>query len=218
MDTQTIPPPCLRVSASPRLRILPVSPRLRVQFSRLAKQQRRKGRQVSPPDHPGVGARGFDFGQLDAFALEPLADFAVAGEQAVFRSAGDPEQLELAVEFLIHLGIGLLEIGGAPPALNAPIQAKRSTALSPTNSDSAPPIDSPAMAREFRSVSTRYSFSTCGITSLKAHRESGCSSSPAEAGRARSRHCERRFPARRSPGASQAASAWLCLRRSGCRG
>ena len=42
-----------------------------------------------------------------------------------------------------------------PPELNAPIQAKRSRLLSPANSDSAPPMESPAIARDPRSARTR---------------------------------------------------------------
>src|SRR5205814_2622290 len=43
----------------------------------------------------------------------------------------------------------------SPPELNAPIQEKRSSAFKPTWRDSAPPIESPAMARELRSADTR---------------------------------------------------------------
>ena len=49
--------------------------------------------------------------------------------------------------------------------LNAPIQANVSRWLSPTYNDSAPPIDSPAIARCSRFLLTLYALSTMGITS-----------------------------------------------------
>jgi hypothetical protein len=42
-----------------------------------------------------------------------------------------------------------------PPELNAPIQAKRSSVFRPVVSDSAPPMERPAIARAWRSFATR---------------------------------------------------------------
>ena len=59
-----------------------------------------------------------------------------------------------------------------PPELKAPIQANLSRLFSPVSSDSDPPMESPAIARELRSLVTRYSLSTFGMTSVsKASRK-----------------------------------------------
>ena len=51
--------------------------------------------------------------------------------------------------------------------LNAPIQANLSRLFRPTYNDSAPPIDSPAIARCSRFLLTLYALSTVGITSSR---------------------------------------------------
>ena len=55
---------------------------------------------------------------------------------------------------------------GIPPELKAPTQANLSRLFRPVSSDSDPPIESPAIARELRSFVTRYSLSTFGMTSV----------------------------------------------------
>src|SRR5581483_7240012 len=60
----------------------------------------------------------------------------------------------------------------SPPALKDPIYENLSSRLSPVSKDSAPPIDSPAIARESRLVETLYIASTAGMTSsIRASRK-----------------------------------------------
>src|SRR5712664_1518950 len=54
--------------------------------------------------------------------------------------------------FAFNLGKSLSSSSGKPPELNAPIHANLSTLFKPVSSDSLPPMESPAIAREFLSL------------------------------------------------------------------
>ena len=51
-----------------------------VQGYMLAKKQRRKFRQISPPHHPCVHARCFDVGVIDSLLLQPFPQVAVGSD------------------------------------------------------------------------------------------------------------------------------------------
>src|ERR1019366_1597742 len=55
-----------------------------------------------------------------------------------------------------------------PPELNAPTHANLSRLFRPVSRDSDPPIERPAIARELRSLVTRYSLSIFGMTSVSS--------------------------------------------------
>src|SRR6516225_596002 len=69
-------------------------------------------------------------------------------------------------ELASSAGNSLSNSGLKPPELKAPIQANFSRVLRPVRSDSAPPMERPAMARELRSFCARYSDSMRGMTSV----------------------------------------------------
>ena len=60
-----------------------------------------------------------------------------------------------AIAFAFKPGKSLSNSSGKPPELNAPIQANLSTLFKPVSSDSLPPMESPAIARELLSFFTR---------------------------------------------------------------
>ena len=78
----------------------------------LAEEEGGKIDQVAAPDHPGVGAGGFDAGVFDVFGGEPGAEFAIDVDEVVVGAAGNPEQAELPGGFGVERGEFLVEFFG----------------------------------------------------------------------------------------------------------
>jgi len=46
---------------------------------------------VAPPNHPGMGARRFDVGVVDAPRIEPRTQLAVCLDEVIVGAASDPK-------------------------------------------------------------------------------------------------------------------------------
>src|SRR5436309_9076038 len=77
-------------------------------------QQRRESGKVAAPDHPGVGARSFNFGVPDLLGFEPGAELPAAVDETVLRPAGDPKQAQLPVRFRVERREGCVEALAKP--------------------------------------------------------------------------------------------------------